>query len=223
MNLFYINTNEIQDKFLDTINKKYISQKEKQLLEKYIREKDKKNKLCSIFLQKYMYHNKFQIPIENIKFQYNTYGKPAILKGRDNYNYNISHDHNIVVGISDISPIGIDIIYIDRKKNFKYLKNCFAKSEWKHINQSTNKDKTFSIYWSLKEAYLKCIGTGIGKKKLMDYHFDIQNIKKIMLYINGKIIQNIYFKILEKDGYIIAIALKKYKYFEIKLLSLQKI
>lgn len=208
MNLFYIDTKKIQDNFLDTINKKYISQKQKKAVDKYIRKKDKVNKLCSIFLQKYMYHNKFQIPIENIKFQYNAYGKPSIFKGRDNYHYNVSHDHNMVVGISDNLPIGIDIIYIDRKKNFEYLKNCFSESEWKHITQSTNKDKTFSIYWSLKEAYLKCIGTGIGKENLSDYQFDTRNINQIQLTIKGKKNRDIYFKILEKlDGYIIAIAI----------------
>jgi len=81
------------------------------------------------------------------EIKYNEYFKPIINNGF----FNISHDHNLCVGIYDANTsIGIDVVYTKRNTDLSILKSVF------------NIDEPHDIYqFCRKEAYIKMIGKGL--------------------------------------------------------------
>lgn len=122
--------------------------------------------------------------ISNYEIVYNKYHKPY-LKDSNLY-FNISHDKDtIVLAIGD-KEIGVDIEYLTYKE--EVVKHRFNKKEQLIIKNSLNKEYDFTRIWVMKEAYLKCIGTGLeyGLKKV-----DATKLNKI--------------DIINKDTYLIAV------------------
>lgn len=96
------------------------------------------------------------ISANDIEFAVSEHGKPFV-KGLDVY-FSISHSGDYAVCAISDKEIGIDIEQI-RKTNFKASKKFACETEQDYI--STHADGFFEI-WTLKEAYFKCIGTGLG-------------------------------------------------------------
>lgn len=120
--------------------------------------------------------------IENklIKFNINKYGKPY-LENFPNFHFNISHSGDYVVCAIDNMNIGIDIEKIVNI-NYKAISmSFFTQQEYQYI---INKDlseqlSTFYALWTLKESYIKFLGTGLSKK-MNSFFINIkenQNIK----------------------------------------------
>ena len=96
------------------------------------------------------------IPENEITFSKNEFGKPYTI-GLD-VHFNVSHSGSMVVCVVSDKEIGTDIekkrdIRIDAAKRFA------NKDELEYIGDNT--DRFFEI-WTLKEAYFKCIGTGLN-------------------------------------------------------------
>ncbi len=141
----------------------------------------------------------FDIPIKEIHLGKIKNGKPVILDFNDIF-FNISHsDNKIICGISN-SVIGVDIEHLDREINFKALsKRFFSKKEQDYVNDSFD----FLKIWTLKESYLKAVGTGISG--------GLQNFS-VPLDENNKMIQNKeewYFDNIKYDNYIISVCQNK--------------
>ena len=88
--------------------------------------------------------------------------------------FNITHDCDIIaVAFSTPSvSVGIDVMKIaiptscDTSQDFfAIMKNVFTQKEWQYINCFSNVNKSslrrFFHLWTAKEAFLKCIGTGL--------------------------------------------------------------
>lgn len=128
---------------------------------------------------------------------YNKQGKPL----SDNVEFNVSHSGKYVVLSKGEKPVGVDIEILQRGKN-KIAHRFFTLDECVQIDRSYDKDRTFTRIWTLKEAFLKCIGTGIG-----------ENLSKFKIYLDDeevKIQQSIfdkafYFKEYFVEGYKMAV------------------
>ena len=94
---------------------------------------------------------------------YNEYGKPYL---GNNLFFNMSHSNNITACIISDKEVGIDIEKI--KYNEKVAKRVLTKEEMKILNNSNNKAEMFTIFWTIKESYVKLLGIGIsyGLKKV---------------------------------------------------------
>lgn len=91
------------------------------------------------------------------------------------WNFNVSH-HGTIVAIAAhaTSLIGVDVVNISEQPRstspsefFKAFERYFTVNEWQHIRPSPSQDSStlfhaFYEYWSLKEAYIKAIGVGLG-------------------------------------------------------------
>ena len=107
---------------------------------------------------------------EKLEFKTSENGKPYIENYSD-FNFNISHTSGaIAIAISD-SPVGIDIEKI-RKADFRVAKRFFTEKENEYI-KAQNSDTRFFEIWTAKEAYFKCIGTGITNPKSIDTTVDL--------------------------------------------------
>ena len=94
-------------------------------------------------------------------FERNEHGKP-FLKDHPEIHFNLSHCKNgIAVAVSD-QPIGIDIESY-RKVSDSLLRYTMNEEEQRIITESGDPIKTFTEYWTKKEAVFKLRGTGITR------------------------------------------------------------
>ena len=131
------------------------------------------------------------------KIYYDINGKPLI----DGTNFNISHSHKYVLVAVDENKIGVDIEK-NRKVNLNIMKKFLTKDEIHNVINSDDKYLSFWIYYTMKEAYIKYLGTGITD--IMNVKFKFDRNKYICL--NDKSLK--IFVSTEIDDYIFAIVYK---------------
>ncbi len=93
---------------------------------------------------------------EKIEFDKSEFGKPFAV-GID-VHFSISHSGDVVLCAVSEKEIGADIEKI-RSIRLDAAKKFSGENELKYINENQN---GFFEIWTLKEAYFKCIGTGLG-------------------------------------------------------------
>lgn len=133
---------------------------------------------------------------DNYKLIYNEYGKPYI--ENNEFYFNKSYSCDLGVLVIENNECGIDIEKI-RKYNEVMSKKIFSIDEYNYVNSKINKDYYFTFLWTLKEAYLKYIGTGINIK-----------LDSISFVKDNKILFKNYdckFKVIKVDNYVISVCL----------------
>ena len=99
--------------------------------------------------------------IHPFRFGYNEHGKPFLMDHPD-VHFNLSHCKNgIAVAVSD-QPVGIDIESY-RQVSDSLLRYTMNEQERDIIQHSDDPIRTFTEYWTKKEAVFKLRGTGITK------------------------------------------------------------
>lgn len=109
--------------------------------------------LRSLLIQK-------NIPENKQEFIYNKYGKP-MLKENDFLHFNLSHCCGLAVCAYAESPIGIDA---EKIRDFpeRVMKRCFTDREIGFVKNSDSPNNSFFQLWTLKESFVKAIGTGLS-------------------------------------------------------------
>jgi 4'-phosphopantetheinyl transferase len=103
-------------------------------------------------------------------------GKPFLAPGQPEYEFNIAHTTGLVAcALAKTGNVGIDVESVDRVANSeeiarKYFskREVLALQECKGVEHRTR----FIELWTLKEAYLKAIGTGLSDR-LSDFSFEL--------------------------------------------------
>lgn len=162
--------------------------------DKYYFEKDKKVCKISFFLKKKL--SEF-LKIKLFILKYNSYGKPYLLDNESNIvNFNISHHSNLVVLYYDQNKnVGIDILNKNEVKLFSFKCPFFSKEENIYVD---NIDK-FCKIWTSKEAYSKCLGTGLNN--------NLKNINMIK-YFNSNKYNDLSIEFIELKSYLVCICKK---------------
>lgn len=120
----------------------------------------------------------YNIEVKQEDIVYNKYNKPY-LKDNDIY-FNISHSKDMIAIIISDKECGIDIEYVDYKKDVDKIKTkIMSDKEIKTFNSRLDKHKYFYKIWTKKEAYFKSRGMGLDFKLLTT---DI-NLKNVKTYI----------------------------------------
>lgn len=95
------------------------------------------------------------------RFDYNEHGKPY-LKDHPEIHFNISHcKAGIAVAVAD-QPIGIDIEGY-RQVSDSLVRYTMNEEEQRLIGESDDPVRTFTAFWTKKEAVFKLRGTGITR------------------------------------------------------------
>ena len=116
------------------------------------------------------------VDYKDIRFGRTESGKPFIAEPLiTDIDINISHSGDYcVVAADNSSKVGVDVMKIeysgqtnDRPLNdfFRLMNKQFSKTEWVFINFGSNdwqKLSRFIRLWTLKESYVKAVGTGIS-------------------------------------------------------------
>ena len=98
--------------------------------------------------------------IENPIFEYNEHGKPSIV-GHPEICFNLSHCKEAVVCVVSDQPVGVDVESIREYKE-SLVRYTMNDEEIREIESSENPAATFIRLWTMKEATMKLIGTGIS-------------------------------------------------------------
>lgn len=141
--------------------KKSVSRPRQQKADQYRFFDDAKRCILSELLLQYSYYQKIGTTPE-INIEYNEFGKPFI-QGKNNFSFNISHSGKwVVIAYGDV-PVGVDIEKVCSKEEQMPIE-AFTREERAYINGVVNEDraKRFTQTWTLKESYVKYIGTGLS-------------------------------------------------------------
>lgn len=104
-------------------------------------------------------------PLPDLPFATGVKGKPAP-DGFQGIHFNISHSGNWVVVSLSKAVVGVDVEKM-RKVPEGVARRFFSAAENQRIEQASDekeKAEIFFTYWTLKESFLKAIGTGLTKK-----------------------------------------------------------
>lgn len=116
--------------------------------------------LLKVLLARYLSLSPFQI-----KYSFNDYHKPFCQNNPSLY-FNMSHCNDYVCyAFSYYHEIGIDIEHINTRISINnYLHSTITETESITFNDLLEADKYFHFYklWTLKEAFLKALGTGLS-------------------------------------------------------------
>ena len=97
---------------------------------------------------------------ENPVFTYNEHGKPAII-GHPEIFFNLSHCKEAAACVISDHPVGIDIESIREYKD-SLVRYTMNETEVAEIAEAEDPAVAFIRLWTMKEATLKLIGTGIS-------------------------------------------------------------
>ena len=105
---------------------------------------------------------------ENPLFEYNEHGKPSIV-GHPDIFFNLSHCKEAAACVVSDRPVGIDVESIREYKE-SLARYTMSDTELEQILSAEHPDVAFIRLWTMKEATLKLIGTGISNdlKTLLD-------------------------------------------------------
>ncbi|MCG3399241.1 4'-phosphopantetheinyl transferase family protein [Staphylococcus massiliensis] len=119
-------------------------------------------KLLSALLFKYSVANYAECDIDELVQYENEYGKPCLSSPMNVY-ANRSHSHEWIICIVDSYPVGIDIEHkapIDLSLAEAFFNSCEKRYIYNAAEMMKQYDRFYEI-WTIKESYLKYIGTGL--------------------------------------------------------------
>jgi 4'-phosphopantetheinyl transferase len=97
---------------------------------------------------------------DNPIFEYNEHGKPSIVDHPE-ICFNLSHCKEAVVCVISDQPIGVDVESIREYKE-SLVRYTMNDEEIHEIESSKDSASAFISLWTMKEATMKLIGTGIS-------------------------------------------------------------
>lgn len=108
--------------------------------------------------------------MENPVFGYNEHGKPFIV-GHPEIHFNLSHCKEAAVCVIGEQPVGVDVESFREYKE-SLVSYTMNEHEIHEIASSDNPAAAFIRLWTMKEATLKLVGTGIvdDLKTAIDTH-----------------------------------------------------
>jgi len=123
---------------------------------------DQQRSLMGQLIVRWFYAQRLAVPWQDIEFEYNHHEKPQ-LKNYPHHFFNISHSGNMVVVAFSDGEVGVDVEKIkgDRRK---IAQRFFTPSEIEDMMSYEAEQQQLYFYqlWTLKESYMKAIGSGIS-------------------------------------------------------------
>lgn len=180
MHVWFCNPESIQD---EARLKTYLSVLSAQERERYSRfhfEKDKHTYLVSHALLRFALSKYADVSPAEWIFSVNDSGKPALIEQGDlpRLQFNLSHTDGLSTCIISLgTACGVDAEHIHRKNNINAVaQRMFADEELAVMEQEEHDPSLFYDFWTLREAYVKALGTGLaGSSK--DYYFTKDKVK----------------------------------------------
>ncbi|EQC39350.1 hypothetical protein SDRG_03554 [Saprolegnia diclina VS20] len=170
----------------------YLPPGEREKVERFRFAKDQKFALVSRLLQRHVVHTAFKTPFDAIHLERTPHGKPFWPAcPSPTWNYNVSHQGSLVaIASAENVRIGVDVVCVTDKPSHVTTESFlatfttfFGPREWAQIHASVDPLRCFFHLWSLKEAYVKALGVGVGFD-LLRAQFDCTNVDATTLFVD---------------------------------------
>lgn len=102
----------------------------------------------------------YNLNLQSLKLVKDVYGKPR-LKDYEAIKFNISHCNGMIACSLNNSEVGIDVEDV-KPFDYRVASKILTSSELNIVKESENQAQTFFKLWTLKESFIKCIGTGFN-------------------------------------------------------------
>lgn len=138
-----------------------ISESKRKIITNYLFREDCIRSLYGDLLIRYLICKRFNMENKEIIFSKNKFGRPYI---KDlSFSFNISHSGDWVLCVIDKDNVAVDIEKIKEAK-LDIAKRFFTKTEYDSLIQMDRKNQNnyFYILWTIKESYIKWLGTGMS-------------------------------------------------------------
>ena len=150
-----------------------IQPEEKERIEKFRYQADMKSSLVGRLLLRGFAVQALGIENHETVFTRTERGKPVLKCGSQGWDYNVSHAGDwVVLAAGQVDTIGVDVMRtkdtrLERLEEFfRIMRKQFTDQEWVSINGDNSSDDQilarFFRHWTLKEAYVKAVGTGLN-------------------------------------------------------------
>jgi 4'-phosphopantetheinyl transferase len=132
-------------------------------IKKFVRPEDAIRALLADILVRSVIASYLKVSNKTIEFNVNEYGKP-FLKGNYGLHFNVSHSEDWIVCAIDNKPVGIDIEKVRPVDLLEIASQLFSDEEYKTLIVKSPEDRQrfFFDLWTLKESYIKAVGTGFS-------------------------------------------------------------
>jgi 4'-phosphopantetheinyl transferase len=103
----------------------------------------------------------------SLEFVAGASGKPALAPGWGDVQFNLSHATGLVACVVSREPVGVDVEWLDRQVPALDLATRFfspPEVSWLTRAPEDERHVRFLELWTLKEAYVKGIGTGLSHR-----------------------------------------------------------
>lgn len=140
----------------------YLPKEGREAVLRYKTAKGSQRNLLGELISRKIIQQKSSIPTQEIHFKKTKKGKPFL--NNSPIHFNISHSGDwVVLAVADMD-VGIDVEKL-RNINYRVATRFFSKGENAALKQleGIDKLKLFFDFWTLKESYLKLLGTGLTK------------------------------------------------------------
>lgn len=159
-------------------------------IQRFYRMEDRLRGLVADILIRSIIIPKTGLKNNGIEFYTNDYGKP-FLKGKVDFQFNLSHSGIWVVAAVDTQPIGIDVENI-QTIDLDISKNYYSPDEHRELMSKEDKFSYFFTLWSLKESYIKIVGKGLSLP-LNSFSITFFGPGDIRIKAEGRLLEDIFF------------------------------
>ena len=151
----YIDINDLSDEEFQ-ICYSIMSEEKKHRIDKLRQRSDRIRSVTGDYLMRYLVSQKICISPESVQIYTEPSGRPAIKNSE--LKVSLSHSGDYVVCACATRNVGVDIEQITQYDDDVAAVSC-TENELKYINKNDYKAACFTLLWTLKEAYGKCVGT----------------------------------------------------------------
>lgn len=182
LTIYYYNITDINNDYYQLF-RNAVSEERRMRADCYRFIDDSKRSICAELLLQYSVYQIFG-QVTELDFAYNEFGKPYI-NHVHGFSYNISHSGKWVAIAYAGGEVGIDIEEI-QMGNEDIVDSFFTKEEKSFINMVVGKEreKRFTQIWTLKESYLKYLGTGLLTRL---NSFSVNAVDGVLINQNGEV------------------------------------
>ncbi len=154
---------------------------------------------------------------EAIRFDVLPHGKPYVTAPDSaKQPFNVAHTDGLVmcgIGSDEHELIGVDVEHLSRRTDPDLAERFFSQPEVRYLRQQRGDEvrrQAFLRIWTLKESFIKAIGTGL-QTPLADFAFcDIDSDSPTIRMLSPKLESNAtwkFFSIEPRPGFIGAVAI----------------
>ncbi len=156
-----------------------LSSQETERYQRFRFDKDRRGYLVAHALLRYALSKYAGLPASQWQFDIGAHGKPALQSSvLPDLRFNLTHTEGLsACVISSGRRCGIDVENVHRKNKLDAVaRRMFAEEELAQLDEK-NIETQFYAFWTLREAYLKALGTGLaGSSK--DFYFDVKQCEQ---------------------------------------------